>query len=138
MAKRNEAAVKALEEILFASIKNHQRLKSWWNGNELGVNKLVLVIDEAGRNTPFAQGLVDSVRKIHSDWQRRRRCQDFKLVLAGSGLEGAIKADSLQIDDDRLYDDLASFGTDPMKSNVIALEGPSKENLKENLGKWIE
>ena len=133
MVKRNEAAVDLLETIIKNKIGDDARLKAWWNGGGPGVDKLVLVIDEAGRNLQFARGLVDSVRKIHRDWQQKKRCTHFKLVLAGSGLEGTIKGDSLQVEDEDLRNDLSSFGTDPMKSNVVTLEGPLKENLQKKL-----
>ena len=129
---RNGASVMILKSIIEGKVDTYPDLKAWWNGERDPIEKVVLIIDEAGKCESFARGLVDSVREIHKDFIDKRRCKMFKLVLAGSGLDAAIKRDSS-------FDpvDTAAFGTDPLKSTVVVLKGPKKLFLEDKLTSYF-
>jgi hypothetical protein len=120
---RNQASISILENILKGKMAN-ERMVEWWNGKDEPIEKLVVTIDEVGKCENFARGLVDSVRHIHQKFIDKRRCKLFKLVLAGSGIDGTIQKDSSLPSEE--FPDTATFGTDPAKANVVVLRGPAE------------
>jgi hypothetical protein len=136
--KRNQATTDTLEEILQKKMQIHKRIENWWNGEEEPIQKLVIIVDEVGKCQDFGRGLVDSVREIHQTYvERKKRCRQFKLVIAGSGLDAAIRRDSsVPLEEDP---DIATFGTDPLKSSMAVLQGPKKfKQLTAYLEKYME
>ena len=116
--------------ILQQKMKRHKRVENWWNGLEKPIQKLVIIIDEVGKCHEFGHGLVNSVRKIQKTYvERKKRCKEFKLVIAGSGLDAALRRDP----------NIANFSTDPHKSIVAVLKGPKRgKQLTKYLKEYLE
>ena len=92
------------------------------------VDKLVVVVDDHDKNPELARGLVSKVRNIYGDITRWK-ARDVLLVLVGSGLDFYIR-NVIRDEDTRKV--VTSYGTDPLKSNIIRLKGPDLSKDKIN------
>lgn len=74
---------------------------NWWNLGEKSygehiAEKLVLVIDEVGKNPDLASGLVSIVRQVYHDITvTNEKAKEVLLVLVGSGSDWYIRNDHL-------------------------------------------
>jgi hypothetical protein len=134
-SERNREARKLLKSIISKVLKDSKDASTWWEATEspVTVKKLIVVVDEVGKAPGLARGLVDEVRNFYDDITGRGRAEKVLLVLVGSGLDHHIRDDTLDFEiktkaDEEFKSSMASFGTDPRKSNVIVLKGP---DLKE-------
>jgi hypothetical protein len=130
---RNDWAKKLLYEIIERKLRgsdDRSRLLDWWAGRDEGsVKRLVLALDEGGKDLDFARGLVDGVRCIYADLALKGVAPTVMLCVSGSGLERVIDIDSSHCG----MGEMAALGTDPMKSNVIVLTRPSIDKLPKTL-----
>jgi hypothetical protein len=97
------------------------------------LDQLIIILDEVGKNPDFALGLVDEVRNILITIQNRGLAKSTMLVLVGSGLDGFIADSSSDLpivtrENCQESFALQSFGTDPSKSDVIIIHGPTLDD----------
>ena len=113
--ERNEAARKVYDAAMsefFPSGKGE--LKAWWEGRreDLVLDGLVIVMDEAGRSRYLARGLVDIARQIVADvvqgGERGVLAKKCKVVIAGTGLD--------EVDEE--LQEMTEI-TDPAKAQVV-------------------
>jgi len=133
---RNQSVVKRFDELVQAKMVDSEDTKRWWarfssNAPEKAepLKKLVIIIDEVGKDPELSRGLVDEVRVIYNKIRARNMAEDVLLVLVGSGLERFIECVGIETGDRAFDAEYASFGTDPTKSDVVELRGPGQETL---------
>ena len=129
---RDQKSYKWLNERIGAIMNQDDDTKKWWNSDARTkynpVDKLVVVVDEVGKNPELARGLVSKVRDIYGDitsWKAR----NVLLVLVGSGLDFYIR--NVIPDEDTRQK--ITFGTDPFKSIIIRLKGPVLTNGQDKI-----
>ena len=134
--RNDEAATTKFERLMLKALRGSQTATTWWSQAKYGsapnwkVGKLVIIIDEIGKDPCLAHGLVDEVRNISCTINGRGLANKVMLVLVGTGLERLeypyVEAKTLQ---GVLYrPSLASVGTDPSKSQVVVLKRPNLED----------
>ena len=129
---RDSLAYGWLKETIGKQFIGDKVVHDWWNSDEdtakfQPIEKLVLVVDEVGRSPELARGLVSIVRKLYQHL-RMNKAKQVMLVLAGSGLDRHIRFNSvpgIEFEDKESRSTIASFETDPMKSDIIILKGPN-------------
>jgi len=97
--------------------------RKWLHGKSVDpVNKLIVVVDEAGHNLDFARGVIESHRLYIPTKFRTSRTKmlatQCTLVLSGSGL-------------DSIEDEYDSIGTDPSKYIPVRLKPPNVKRFAE-------
>jgi hypothetical protein len=129
--ERDTLAYRWLKDKITSALDDDDLAKEWWNSNATSklqlkpIEKLVLVVDEVGKNPELARALVSIVRKLYQDIIRSNKANQVLLVLVGSGLDRHIRSDSgPYFAGDATQTTSSSFGTDPLKSNIIILKGP--------------
>ena len=143
--KRNTSATECLKELIAKSLQRNGDAIDWWNNPSVRLDQLVIIIDEVGRLPDLGRGLVDEVRII-TETYRATHAEKVMLVLVGSGLDGLIRQDSIPThlldlgsqsqdsEDEDFEQSFLSFGTDPMKSQLISLQSPSLKNKEDISG----
>lgn len=128
---RDALAYEWLKKIIGNALYGDRLAWSWWNmgekSNREPVEKLVLVIDEVGKNTDLAASLISIVRQLYQDIiVTNEKAKQVLLVLVGSGFDWYIRNDHLPYaGDDQTRNTYSTFGTDPQKTNIIILKGPN-------------
>lgn len=150
---RNKAAFSKFNDLVQKSFHGYNDLEEWWNKSwtstdansvtQEPLEQLIIVIDEMGKDTHLARGIVDEVRKIYTRIFNHGVAKQPLIFLVGSGLDVFIESDKLDFhtrskgDYEYLVANEA-FGTDPSKSTVVTLRGPDLENNTEIGGMSVE
>jgi hypothetical protein len=86
---------------------------------------LVIIIDEVGKDIPFAFGHVDVGQEIINDIIQKKKAKRALLVLVGAGLDMISNQDGSTTQQ--------RLGTDPRKPRMVLMQPPQKDKL-EGLG----
>jgi hypothetical protein len=101
-------------------LDTNEEVKAWWNDESpcsLTLDGLVIIVDDVGKNIPFAFGLVDISQEIKNDIIQKKKAKCALLVLVGAGLD-MISMTELKL------------ATNPRKAKVVLMQPPQKEKLE--------
>ena len=145
---RNGIATEFLKDAITKVLATKHHANAWWtNPPSETIDELVIILDEIGKIPYVARGLVDEVRQIYCGIVGDR-AEKVLLVLVGAGIDRFIEEDSpsfatreynsvdaasaakQKVDEKELLGSLVKFGTDPTKSQVAVLKGPTLEQPK--------
>jgi len=132
--ERNKWALDLAKTLLRSAANDFEcdSVKNWYNrtlgGQDVTLEKLVLVFDECGRSPEFTVGIIAKARDLLTDLKLNGLAMELALVLCGTGLE-AVKTGTTG----NKY-----IGSDPALTTVTIMLNTNLDHLTDGVGVGVD